>query len=336
MSSSAEREVRASGSLADETEPEIILLGVVLGFDSVPAVGIEFVGVLEVLLVHRGSSRGSENVVAGGDDVVLLADVHGRFDLADDGVERRVHAEDFADDVVQEGHLGDVLVGERAGVGTTDLLLLTVEFRDEFGLLGKVKQDPRGGSHRSVLSGHQEGNHHMGNLPIGDGGSVLVAAVHQVPDHVLLLVGHAGVLAPLLNQVHVEAGHLLLRGIATLVAREREPRKHEVHGVEAKIEIVKETSEGSVESIADLLALQGTGSSENGDLGNDLAKRNGTTGTLEVLGLLDVVLHLLNDQRSVSLEGVDSQAEFHELCGCQPAVRGHQCKGSGNKPSSAP
>jgi len=322
MSPGAEGEVWAGSSLADKAEAIVELLGVLLRLEGVPTVRVKLAGVLEVLLIHRGSSGGGENVVAGGDDVVRVANVHGRLDLADDGVDRGVHAEDFADDVVQDGHLGNILVDERARVGAANRLLFTVEFRDDLGFVGKVKKEPHSGCHRGVLSGHQEGNHHVCDFLVGDGGSILVAAVHQVPDHILFLAGHDGVFAPLLNQVHVEASHLPLRGITTLVAGEREPRKQEVHRIEAEIEIVKERCERSVESVANLFALQRTRSSEDSDLRNNLAERNGALRTLEVLGLLEVVLHLLNDQRSVSLEGVDSQSEFHELCNCQPGARG--------------
>jgi hypothetical protein len=42
-------------------------------------------------------------------------------------VERRVHAEDLADDVVQKGHLCKILEDQGTGVLSADLLLLTVK-----------------------------------------------------------------------------------------------------------------------------------------------------------------------------------------------------------------
>lgn len=129
-----------------------------------------------------------------------------------------------------------------------------------------------------MLACHEKGNHHVGNLAVGDGCAVLVLAVpaarkekishqsknsskedtHQVPYHVLFSGLRRGIsgLTSLLDDGHVRFGHLLLRIIASPVLWKRCPWQHKVDRGEAHVEVVVEIGKGRVELVANLLALQ--------------------------------------------------------------------------------
>ncbi len=61
--------------------------------------GLPVLGVGEEIWVLRGYPRGGEQHVGGGDGVGGAVDGHGGFDFAHDGVNGRVHAKGFFDDL---------------------------------------------------------------------------------------------------------------------------------------------------------------------------------------------------------------------------------------------
>lgn len=153
----------------------------------------------------------------------------------------------------------------------------------------------------------------MCDVAVRDGAAVLVGAAHKVPDHVGVgcAVGDGG--AALLDDVHVEVGHGALGVVAASVGWEGEPGEEEVHGGEARVEVVVEAGEGAVKGVADLFALEGAGCGEDGEFGDDFGERDGAAGAFEVLGFLDVVFDLFNDKGDVGFEGFGGEAKFHKL-----------------------
>lgn len=163
-----------------------------------------------------------------------------------------------------------------------------------------------------MLAGHEEGNHHVGDLVVGDGGTVLVGRVHEMLHHVVL--GVVVVLnAALLDGVHVDLGDGSLGVVTLAVPGERGPVKHEVDGGEAHVEVVVESGEGLVKLAADNAALEGVGGGENGDLGHLLGDINDARLALEAGGPLEVVAHFTRDDGNVGSEGLGGKSDLHEL-----------------------
>jgi hypothetical protein len=95
--------------------------------------------------------------------------------------------------------------------------------------------------------------------------------------------------------------------------RERGPGQHEVDRGESHVQVVVHLGEGRVESITNLLALQGARRSVDGDFRNDLGNVEGALGVLESGGGLDKVIDLVGDQADIGAERVRSEAELDEL-----------------------
>ena len=171
-----------------------------------------------------------------------------------------------------------------------------------------------------MLSGHEQGNHHVGNLAIGDSLAVLVYAVHQVPDHVLFPVGGGGFArrTPLLDNFSVHLCHLLLRSITSAVVRERQPAQLEVDRDETTVKIVVELSKASVESFADFPALERARGSVDGQFGKSGREvKSAAAGSEALRGciLVEESLGLASDEVDVGAEGSGSEAVLDELCG---------------------
>lgn len=189
-----------------------------------------------------------------------------------------------------------------------------------------------------MLACHEKGNHHVGNLAVGNGCAVLVLAVpaarkekishqsknsskedtHQVPYHILFSGLRRGIsgLTSLLDDGHVRFGHLLLRIIASPVLWKRCPWQHKVDRGEAHVEVVVEIGKGRVELVANLLALQRAAGSVDGQFGK--SRRQVHRATARGKSLVDVVLgeelaRLFGDQGDIGLQSRGSQAEFDKL-----------------------
>lgn len=312
-----EGKVRRGGTLSDDTEAKVDLLATlkVLVLGGGPALWAEVEWLREILGVNGGGTRGGEDVVAIGDDEVGVGDAHVGLDLAEDGVEWWVHAESLLNDVHEVGALHDALVVERTegAIGLAiDLDLFVVELVGDLGVSCEVEKSPADGSHRSVLSSHEKRNHNVSNLGVVERAAILVRAVHEVRKHIRLLVG-VGILAALLDEVLVGLRDGLVGSVTLAVVRERNPWEHEVKGLETHIEVVVELCKLAIELIADFLALESAGSSEDGNLGYDLEERDGAGLALEVGVLLEVVGDLLNNERNIGLEGLSSKTKLDEL-----------------------
>ena len=158
----------------------------------------------------------------------------------------------------------------------------------------------------------------MRDFLVRNGLTVLVFAVHQVPDHVLFAVAGSRVagLAPLLDDIHVHLRHLLLRGIASAVVRQRQPAELEVDRDETAVKVVVELCEASVESFANLSALEGARGGVDGKFGESRREVDGAAVGSETLGgciLGEKGDGLSGDEFNVGAEGGGSQAEFDEL-----------------------
>ena len=179
------------------------------------------------------------------------------------------------------------------------------------GVLGKAKHDPGTGRRRGVLSSHQKGNHHVGNLVVGDVNTILVSGGHQAA-HDIEAFG-ATLLPSPLDRVHVDLSNGSLGAIASLVPGERSPVKDEVDRREAHVEVVVEVSERFVELITDFLALETVRSGEDGKLGHDSGDVHDARLALEKRVSLEVGLDLIADDGGVAAEGLGGERGFHEL-----------------------
>lgn len=330
VTTGAEGEVRRSGTLANQAVAvvDLFIVGIFGASKSgsdrrigVPAVGVPLLGLGEVNGIGARDTGGGEEGVASGNDKLGTGDGHGRCDGAHDGVNGGVQAKSLLDNGLVEGQLGEVFVGQGRKVGAENTDLFLVELLHDLRVLGETEHDPRAGGGGRVLAGHEEGNHHVGDLVVGDLGAVLVGRVHQM-GHDIESVG-AALLAALLDFVHVDLGNGALGVITLLVPGERGPVQHEVDGGEAHVEVVVERSKGLVELVADLGALKSVGGGENGDLGQLRGEVDDARLALEVGAALEVVGNLVGDDRSVGAEGFSGEGNLHELEGrvaCQHAT----------------
>lgn len=321
MTTGTEGQVGRSGALADKAVSVVdllLLLGVVAGNGrgvrrtGLPSVRVPLIGVGEVGRVGSADTGSGQESVRGRDNILGSGNRHGGLDGAHDRVDRGVEAESLLDDGLVERELGKILKLQRGEVGTESLDLLLVELLHNVGVLGETEHDPRAGGRGRVLAGHEEGNHHMGDLVVGDGGAVLVGRVHEMLHHVVLGV-IVVLVAALLDGVHVDLGDGSLSVVTLAVPGERSPVKHEVDGGEAHIKVVVESGEGLVKLAADDAALEGVGGGEDGDLGHLLGDIDNAGLALEVGALLEVVAHLARDDGDVGSEGLGGKSDLHEL-----------------------
>jgi hypothetical protein len=335
MPASAERQVRGSGALADNAIAVVLgllgdaLLDVLggeadefLGGALVPAVGLPLHGFGEVLGDAAGDAGRGEEDVRGWDHPVGAFDGEGVFDDAHDAVDRGVDAEGLLDDLGVEGQAAEVLVVEgfdrAVGVQAEDALLFFEKVFLDVGSGGEAEEDPADGGGRAVLAGHEERNHHVGNLAIGHGLAVLVFAVHQVPNHVLFPVsrGRVARCAPFLDNVRVHLSHLLLGSITSAVVGQGQPAELEVDRDETAVEVVVEFCKAGVESFADLLALERARGGVDGEFGESGREVDGAAVGSEMLGrciLGEEGDGLGGDEFDVGAEGGGGQAELDEL-----------------------
>ena len=320
VAAGAEGQVRRVSALADEAVSVVnsfLFLGNVadngggVGGIGVPAVGIPLVGVREEGRVAGGDAGCGQEGVRGRNDIVCAGNGHGRLDGTQDRVDRGMEAESLLDDGEVKRELGKGLVGQGREVGTKGLDLLLVEVFHDLRVLGEATHDPGRSGRRRVLTSHEQRNHHVGNLVVGNLGAVLVARVHQVLHDVKLLV--VGVRTALLDGIHVDLGDSLLGMVTPAVPGKRGPVKSEVDGGEAHVEVVVESSEGGIKLLADSAALEGMRGREDGNLGHVLGDVGDAGLALEVGALLEVGGNLVGDDGYVGAEGLGGQGNLHEL-----------------------
>lgn len=253
--------------------------------------------------------------MSGRDDVGSAFYGHGRLDSTHDAVDRAVDTQSLLDDLRVQRQTGEILEGQSGQVGTKNGLLFGKQFLGNIRTRGQTEQNPRDRGGRTVLTSHEQSNHHVSNLLVGNHLASLVFAVHQVPDHVRLAVFGLSLaaVASSLDDLHVCLGHLALSSVALAVLGERCPGKHEVDGGEAHVEIVVQVGEGAVELGADFLTLKRTTGGVDCQLGHGLGDVELTSITLEPVGVLEKVLCLGGNDGYVGAEGVGSQAKLDKL-----------------------
>lgn len=249
--------------------------------------------------------RGRDNVLGSGDG-------HRALDGAQDRVNGGVQAQSFLDDGLVERQLGEILVGKLGQVGAESLDLLLVEILHNLRVLGEAEHNPGAGGRRGVLAGHEQGNHHVGDLVVGHLDAVLVGRVHQVLHDVelgvLLCVG-----AALLNGVHVNLSDSALGVVAAAVPGQGSPVQGEVDGGEAHVKVVVEGGERLVEFGADGAALESVRCGEDGDFGHLLGHVDDAGLALEVGVALKVGGDLVGDDWHVRAESLGGQGNLHKL-----------------------
>ena len=222
MSASAERQVWRCGTLADNTVAVVLglfgdalldVLGrkadVLVGGAFVPAVRLPLHGLGEVLGDTACDTRRSEENVRSGNDPVGASNGERVLDHAHNAVDGSVDTEGLLDDLSVKRQAAEVLVVEGLDgavlVQAKDLLLLLEKVILNIGSGGEAEKNPADGGRRAVLASHEQRNHHVGDFLVGDSLAVLVLAVHQVPDHVLLSVSRSRVarFTPFLDNIHV-------------------------------------------------------------------------------------------------------------------------------------
>ena len=110
MSPRPKRQIRTIPALTNQSESEIRFLFALLVFQTCPALGIEFEGIVPVFGVDGADAGSTHEEVAGGDDIVCPWDGEIGYDFSDEGVEGWMEAEDFFDYVVEEGEVFEVVV----------------------------------------------------------------------------------------------------------------------------------------------------------------------------------------------------------------------------------
>lgn len=319
--SGAEGKVGRGCSLADQavTVVNLLLFLLLVANDTrgergvlLPPVGLPEIGLGEVLRVGSTDTGGGKEDVVGRDDILGSGDGHRAFDGAHNGVDRGVQTEGLLDDGLVKRELGEIFVLKRGEISAEVLDLFLVEFFHNVGARGETKHDPGASGRRGVLASHQESDHHVGDLVVGNLDTVLVLRVHQMPHDILrfLLILTA---AARLDGIHVDLSDGPLGVVATVVPGKRGPVKHEVDRRETHVEIVVKGSKRLVELATDLLALERMRGGEDGDLGH-LGRNVDNAGfALEIGALLEVARDLIRDDGNVGLESLRGERDLHEL-----------------------
>ena len=100
-----------------------------------------------------------------------------------------MNAQQFLDERVQERSLQSFVleVAELAGLLVEVVLdLLFVQATLEILVLAEAEDGPRAGRGRRVLSGHEEGDHDVRDLLVGQGFAGFVVLVLERSEHVLI------------------------------------------------------------------------------------------------------------------------------------------------------
>lgn len=355
MSSCSEWLVRALRSLANSTVSVVdslaVTLLVLLSAGSsprlfAPSLRLPCLGICPHGGVDLADGGRSENEMALGDDEDALGlacwggeggwDGDGLADLAHDGVDRGVDTEGLADDRVQNRELAHLLVSHVAetAVGGGEVLdLLVINGLGDVGVAGDMEKDPGASGRGSVLAGHEEGDHDVGDFVLLEGTTVFVALLNEGGHGVFFVlcmslesgskrkrnVTHDFTSCNTLPEdVNVELGHLLVGSVPLPVTGQREVGEQEVERREASVEIIVQASERLVERRSNLLALEGPGGGENGDFLHDIDNVErapfalGLGGGEAWLGG-DEVLNLLFDHADVRAELVDGEGDLDKL-----------------------
>jgi hypothetical protein len=145
-----------------------------------------------------------------------------------------------------------------------------------------MQQSPRTCSGRSVLTGHQKCNHHVRNVPIRQGCSILVRRTLKSRDHIVFMLSELSVRAgetadsrhgthvmcsfpSLPNDALIEFAHRLLGLVSAPITRQRQLGKHEIDRCKSAIEVFISLRKCLVQTGSNLFALQRSRSSQDGE-----------------------------------------------------------------------
>lgn len=152
--------------------------------------------------------------------------------------------------------------------------------------IGQVQKSPRASSRRSVLTSHEEGDHHVRNVRVRKRGSVTVGRAHQSGNHIVIVLRQqpsipSSASKGRINRIYwhthisstfpttpddllVKLAHLPLRLVPLLVAWQRQVGEHEVDRSETSIERLVTPGKRLVQLATDFLSLQSRRSREDG------------------------------------------------------------------------
>lgn len=162
-----------------------------------------------------------------------------------------------------------------------------------------------------MLPGHEECNHHVGNLLVWDWLARLVFAVHQVPNHIAALLRVA--VAPLLDDARVDAAHLGMGLITLAVVWKGRPGEEKVDWRKPHVEIMIKRSKLVCQLFSHLVALKSPAGREDGNLCHGLGHIHQPALSIEHSRSTNVIDDLGRDEGDVAFEGLLRQAEFDKF-----------------------
>lgn len=180
-----------------------------------------------------------------------------------------------------------------------------------------------------MLSRHQDRNHHVRDIRVGQLHASLVLAPRKSRNHIMFVLPISPFLLfcpplpghthrdnlprpPLLDDIPIKLADLLVRLISPHINRQGQVRKHKVDRNESRIEVPEELGEFRVEGVPDFLALQRARGGEDDELRHgvedlDGLGRGGGSGR-EVELVCEEMLRFGRHERGVGLEGFGSEA----------------------------
>lgn len=166
-----------------------------------------------------------------------------------------------------------------------------------------------------MLAGHQQSDHHVGNLVLRNRLAILVGRVHQVVHDILgiLLLITVGILLSAVDSVPVDLSNVLASLVAFAVLRKGSPGQHKVDWSEAHVEVVVEVGDALVELVAADLALKAVRGGEDGKLAHFLGNIDDARRALEISVLLEEGCGLVRNNGHILLESFGGQDGLDEL-----------------------
>lgn len=177
-----------------------------------------------------------------------------------------------------------------------------------------------------MLTGHQKCNHHVGDISVREGRSILVRRALQCGNHVVFVLQKrvseitkqpprrthvVRSLSSLPDDTLVEFTHRLLRLIPTSVTRQRQLGKHEIDRGKSTIEVFIPLGERLVETVSDFLSLQCSRGSEDGQFthGVERVKALPGVGGFQFVG--EESVGFFGDHADVGSEVFSGKTEFN-------------------------
>jgi hypothetical protein len=188
-----------------------------------------------------------------------------------------VHTQCLANNTIQDRHILDILVlhqTKRAILLLANSNLFPIDLLLHVRSSRKVQESPRARRAGGVLARHQESDHDVRHLDIGEHPAVLVLLFRERGEHVVLVVVLA--LTARADDLLVELGHCLLCLVALPVAGEGEAGEEEVDRLEPAVEIGIPLCERLVQSRTDFGALERTRGGEDDEFGHGVQAVEGT------------------------------------------------------------